>query len=48
MEKIVDWLFFSEPFSFFAGNGVAFILCCAAIAATIVVMSVKSLRKFFF
>lgn len=48
MEKVIDWLFFSEPFSFFAGTGATFIFCCAALAAAIVMISVKSFRKFFF
>lgn len=47
MEKIVDWLFFSEPFSFFAGNGFAFMLCCVAAIGAIVIAFNRKLWDIF-
>lgn len=47
MEAIVSWLI-SEPFSWFAGTGLAFVLCCIALIAGILIVFCKPLKKIFF
>lgn len=48
MGRIVDWFFFSEPFSFFAGNGFTLVLCCVALVSAIVIAFNRKLWDIFF
>ena len=49
MEKIIDWLFYSENcFSWFSGNGFAFIICALSLSFMIGVLTSKKIKNIFF
>lgn len=48
MEKIVDWLIEDGAFTWFDGNGFAFIACCIALGFCVAIAASKKLRSKFF
>jgi hypothetical protein len=48
MEKIVDWLLTDNCFSWFCGNGFAFIICALSFAWIISVLVSKKIKNIFF
>lgn len=48
MEKVVDWLIEDGAFTWFDGNGFAFIACCIALGFCVAIAVSKKLRSKFF
>ena len=48
MEKAVDWLIEAGAFTWFNGNGLAFIVCCAVLGFCVAVAVSKKVRSKFF
>lgn len=47
-DKIVEWLTKDQVFSWFDGNGFAFIFCCATLIGACAITFNKKLRNIFF
>lgn len=48
ISKIIEWLTTENCFSWFAGDGLAFVLICLITAGVVAIFCSKKLRKMFF